>query len=109
MESHTSDPTTNGQPDPWDTVTEEFGGLSQRLKDTYRRIADDHGPSEEDIKDAFSTLAGAWDQVAQSVTTAMQDPVVREHMKDAASSLATALGTTISELGVELRKSSEEE
>ncbi|MEA1903081.1 MAG: hypothetical protein U9N56_06105 [Actinomycetota bacterium] len=107
METHETDPTTNRQPDPWDTVTSEFGGLGQRLKDTYRQVADDHGPTEEEIKGAFSTLAGAWDQVAESVTTALQDPQVREQLKDAASSLATALGATISELGSELKKTAE--
>jgi hypothetical protein len=85
-------------------VTNEFGSLGDRLKTTYRRVASDRGPSEDEIKDAFSTLFGAWDQVAESVSTALHDPETREHLKKAASSFAAALGTTISGLGDEFKK-----
>lgn len=88
--------------DPWRTVSGEFGDLRGRIADTYRRVANDDGPSEEEIKQAFATLAGAWDQVAESVTTALRDPEVREKLKSAAGSLASALGATIGELGSEL-------
>ena len=81
----------------------EFGDLGRRIKETYRRVASVGGPSEEEIKDAFGILMGAWDQVAESVTTALRDPDVREHLKGTASSLASALGKTITELGTELR------
>lgn len=47
----------------------------------------------------------AWDQVAESVTTALQDPEVRERLKTVASSFASAIGSTISELGSELGRS----
>ncbi len=88
--------------DPWHAVTGELGDLRGRIADTYRRVADDHGPSEDEIKQAFATLAGAWDQVAESVSTALRDPDVREKLKSAASSFANALGATITELGSEL-------
>jgi hypothetical protein len=104
VETHENDPTTETPKDPWDDVTGDFGGLRQQLKNTYRRVAQDRGPSDEDIKQAFSTLAGAWDQVAQSVSTAFQDPEIRDQLKDAASSFATALGATITEFGSELKK-----
>jgi hypothetical protein len=103
VETHDQDPTTRDGTDPWHTVQDEFGDLGQRLKETYRRVASDGGPSEEEIKQAFGTLVGAWDQVAESVSSALQDPEVRQHLKAAATSLATALGDTISELGNELR------
>ena len=93
--------------DPWETVSGELGELKGRLTDTYRRVADGGGPSEDDIKRAFATLAGAWDQVAESVTTALRDPEVRDRLKSAASSFASALGNTISELGGELRTKGE--
>lgn len=88
--------------DPWQTVSGELGDLRGRIADTYRRVANDHGPSEEEIRQAFATLAGAWDQVAESLTTALRDPDVRERLKSAAGSFASALGATISELGSEL-------
>ncbi|HUG33054.1 MAG TPA: hypothetical protein VMM14_09210 [Acidimicrobiia bacterium] len=102
METHENDPTPGDPSDPWNTVQTEFGDLGRRIKETYRRVASEDGPSEEEIKDAFGTLMGAWGQVAESVTTALRDPDVREHLKGAASSLASALGTTITELGSEL-------
>ena len=77
--------------------------MKSRLADTYRRVANDHGPTENEIKDAFATLAGAWDQVAESVTTALKDPDVQEKLKDAAGSLATAFGATMKELGSVLK------
>lgn len=100
MEQHETDP----KGDPWDSATADFTGIGRRLKDTYRKVADDQGPSEDEIKDAFATLASAWDQVAESVTTALKDPALREQLKDAAGSFAAAIGTTITDLGSELRR-----
>lgn len=112
VETHDQDPTSatgpgdEAEPDPWDEVATEFGDLKDRLTDTYRKVADEHGPTEAEIKQALSTLAGAWDQVAESVTTALQDPDVREKLMTAASSFASAFGNTISEFGAELRNGS---
>jgi len=105
VETHQNDPRTEDGRDPWETFHESFGGLGDQLKSTYRKVADDEGPSEDEIKAAFSTLAGAWNQVAESVGAALQDPEVRERLKNTASSFATAIGATISELGTELRES----
>jgi hypothetical protein len=84
-------------------VSSEFSSLGDRLKDTYRRVASDTGPTEEEIKEAFATLAGAWDQVAASFSTALNDPATRAHLKKAATSFAAALGTTITDLGDGIR------
>jgi hypothetical protein len=102
VETHQNDPTRDDPGRQWDTFHNEFGGLGDRIKDTYRKVAGESGPSEEEIRAALGTLLGAWDQVAESVSTALQDPEVRQRLKDAASSLAAAVGTTISELGTEL-------
>ena len=104
VETHGPNPKHDNEPDPWDTVSSDFGSLGDRLKTTYRRVASDRGPTEDEIKGAFATLIGAWDQVAESVSTAMRDPETREHLKKAASSFAAALGTTISDLGDEFKK-----
>ncbi|HEU4895268.1 MAG TPA: hypothetical protein VFT85_05485 [Acidimicrobiia bacterium] len=103
METHDQDPTTDEERDPWTAFHREFGGLGERLRDTYRKVSDGDGPSEQEIKDAFGTLLGAWDQVAESVSAALQDPEIRQRLKTATASLATAVGVTISELGSELR------
>jgi hypothetical protein len=76
--------------------------LGDRLKDTYRRVASESGPSEDEVKAAFSTLIGAWDQVAASFSTALNDPDTRAHLKQAASSFAAALGATVTGLGEEM-------
>lgn len=103
VETHETDPTTEEPVDPWRDLHDEFGSLGQRLKDTYRKVAAEEGPTEDEIKDAFGTLLDAWGQVATSVSTALQDPDVRNKLKDTASSFASALGATISDLGSELR------
>lgn len=105
VETHDEDPTTVEGMDPWDTFHDKLGGLGDRLKSTYRRVADEDGPSEEEIRQALTTLAGAWSTVADSIGDALRDPDVRQRLKEAASSFATAVGRTISELGVELRES----
>jgi hypothetical protein len=103
VETHEKDPKSDELDDPWNAFHDEFGGLGERLKDTYRRVAADGGPTEEEIKEAFATLLEAWDQVAGSVSTALEDPEMRDRLKNAASSLASAVGSTLSQLGSELR------
>lgn len=88
--------------DPWDDVRSQFSGLGRRIKDTYRQ-AGEGGPSEDEIKGAFATLLGAWNQVADSISTALRDPETRDRLKDAAGAFATAVGSTLSGLGNEIR------
>ena len=88
-------------------MTVEWTALKARLRDTYRDLASDDGPSEEEIKAALATLAGAWDQVAASFSAAMGNPETRAQLKKAAGSLATALGATVSGLGDEIRSRDE--
>jgi hypothetical protein len=115
VEIHDTDPTTDSPADPWDEVTDRFGELGDRLKSTYRKVADEHGPTEAEIRGAFTTLAGAWGQVADSVTDILRDPGTREGLKRAASSLTNALGSTFTQLSLEFspgrsqQQSSEEE
>lgn len=82
-------------------MTNRFGELGSRLKSTYRKVADEQGPSEDEIKGAFATLAGAWDQIAESVSDILRDPETRDGLKRAAGSLASALGSTLSDLSSE--------
>lgn len=114
MEIHETDTTTEEPTDPWTDVNSKFAALGGRLKSTYRKVADDGGPGEDEIRDAFATLIKAWDQVAESASYALRDPGTREQLKKAAISLATALGSTIADLGAEFapkstRDGSEEE
>jgi hypothetical protein len=92
----------NGEVDPWDAVTVEWGELKERLRRRYQHLASDDAPTEEEIRNALATLAGAWDQVAASFSAAMADPETRAQLKKAAGSLAAALGATVTGLGQEL-------
>jgi hypothetical protein len=92
----------NGEVDPWDAVTVEWGELKERLRRTYQDLASDDAPTEEEIRNALATLAGAWDQVAASFSAAIADPETRSQLKKAAGSLAAALGATVTGLGKEL-------
>lgn len=109
METHDPDPKTESPGDPWETASDDFAELRRQLKETYRKVAQDMGPTDEAIREAFSTLAGAWDQVSESLSIALKDPEIREQLKEAASSFATALGTTLSEFGSELKRVQREE
>lgn len=97
MDTQDTDPSN----DPWDEVTDRFSELGHRLKSTYRKVADEQGPTEDEIKEALSTLAGAWDQIAGSVSDILRDPEARDGLKRAAGSLASALGSTLSDLNSE--------
>jgi hypothetical protein len=81
----------------------DLSDLVRRLKDAYRSASEDRGPSEEEIRNAFGTLIGAWDKVAEAVSAALTDPEVRARLKEAASSFAAALGATITDLGEKLK------
>lgn len=82
----------------WSELTDDVVELTERLRGTYRRVADETGPSEEEIKQALRTLAGAWTPIAGAVGTAFQDEETKAHLKNAAKSLARAVGATLSEV-----------
>lgn len=85
-------------PSPWAEVTDDLLDLTSRIRETYRSVADESGPSEDEVRDAFRTLAGAWNQMAESVGAAIQDEDVRSHLKKAGSSLLKAIEATVSEI-----------
>jgi hypothetical protein len=109
VETHPPDPTSPAAGDPWQRVHDHMGELGDRLKETYRKVADDKGPSEKEIGEALSTLADAWDQVASTLSAVWQDPELRRRLKTTAASFAAALGDTIGGAGRELRHDLEEE
>lgn len=108
VETHDQDHTPEADNDPWTDFHEAFNGLKERWRATYEQTAGEDGPSSEQVREALGTLAGVWDRMAGSVSAALSDPAVREQLKDAGSSLASAIGTTISDLGAELREPASE-
>jgi hypothetical protein len=83
----------------WGELTDELVALTERITASYREVAGEAGPSEEEIREALRTLAGAWGQVSASVGRAWGDPAVRLHLGRAAGSLSRAVSATLSELG----------
>lgn len=78
--------------------------MGGRFTESYRRVAEEGGPSEEEIRQALATLGGAWDRVAGSVSSALQEEEVRRRLRQAAAALAAALGATLSQLGEDLEE-----
>jgi Flp pilus assembly pilin Flp len=78
--------------------------VTDKLKDRYREVVGDDGPSEDQVKDALRTLGTAVQAVFDSVGTAMRDPEVRTQVKDAAAGFMSAVGQTFTDLGSELRR-----
>jgi len=101
VEQHDTDP-THGPEDPWEEAGRRWTSIGEKLKGTYRDLAGEEGPSQEDVRQALDTLGDAARAVADSVGAAMRDPEVRDQVKDAAASLVTAMGRTFSQLGEEL-------
>lgn len=83
---------------PWSELTDDLLDLTDKLRGTYRRAADESGPSEDEVEEAFRTLGGAWNQLAGSVGAAISDPEVKRHLKKAATSLISAIGASLSEI-----------
>lgn len=90
--------------DPWSEASQRWSSIGDKLKDRYREMSGEDGPSEDQVRLALETLGDAARAVADSVGSAMKDPAVREQVKDAAASFVTALGQTFSQLGDELRR-----
>jgi hypothetical protein len=104
VETHDRDPREEHDEDPWREAGARWASIGDRLRDQYRSIAGDDGPSELEIRDAVATLGEAARRVTDALGTAMKDPEVREQVRDAAASLVSALGATFGELGEELRR-----
>jgi hypothetical protein len=98
VDTHSTDGREDDFDDPWQQVAYQFGSLGQRLRDRYREVAGEAGPSEEEVRRAISTLTGAIDRVAEAVGTAVRDPGVRDQMKRAAASFGEAVSAAFAEL-----------
>ena len=73
------------------------------MRARYRDIVGEDGPDEEDIRRSLETLGEAARAVADSIGAAMRDPETRDQLKKVSSSIASAIGATLSQFGEELR------
>jgi conjugal transfer/entry exclusion protein len=99
VDTHNSDGREEDVDDPWQQVAHQFGSLGQKLRDRYREVAGEAGPSDEEVQRAIGTLTGAIDRIAEAVGTAVRDPEVMDQMKRAAASFGSAVSSAFSGLG----------
>lgn len=94
----------------WEEVGSKFSGLGQRLKQHLDAERDDDDQEEvkaqanRDVKAALERLTDAIDDAFDALGNAAKDPAVREDVSDAGRSLVGALGTSLEQLGEEVRR-----
>jgi enamine deaminase RidA (YjgF/YER057c/UK114 family) len=81
--------------------------VGDKLRDRYREMAGEEGPSEEQVREALKTLGNAVQSVFESIGAAMKDPEVRTQVKDAAAGFVSAMGETFKDLGEEIQRTPE--
>lgn len=104
MDTHDDDPRGEDPTDPWHQATEQLSSLGSKLRDRYAEIVGDHGPAEDDVREAVKTIGTAARSMFESISASMRDPEVRDQVKEASAAFFSAVGRTLSELGDELRK-----
>jgi hypothetical protein len=92
----------------WEEVGSKFSGLGQRLKqhlDQERQGGEATGEqANRDVKAALEKLTSALDDAFDALGRAAKDPAVRDDVSDAGRSLVGALGTSLEQLGDEVRR-----
>lgn len=105
VEEHEQDPRDpDPESDPWEEAGASWASLTGELRAKYHELVGEDGPTEEEIREAVRTLGAAAQSLVGSVGTAMSNPEVRTQVKDAASSLMTALTETFFGLADELKR-----
>jgi hypothetical protein len=97
----------------WDEVGSKFSVLGQHLKqhlEQERKDAEGGEDSEKgeqakrDIKAALERLTDSLDDAFEALGNAAKDPTVRHEVSDAGRSLVSAVGTSLEQLGDEMRR-----
>lgn len=93
----------------WEEVGSRFSGLGQRLKQHLDAERDDDEEevgeqANRDVKAALEKLTNAIDDAFDALGNAAKDPAVREDVSEAGRSLVGALGTSLEQLGDEVRR-----
>jgi hypothetical protein len=91
----------------WNEVGEGFKKLGSLFRDHYRAQAgegEEPTVSDEEVKEAISTLGDSIKTAFATVGDAFRDPEVQEEAKDTARSFFDALGATFADIGDEISK-----
>lgn len=90
-------------------VADRWAAVSSAVRNRYRQVVGNDGPADEDVRQALVTIGDAVKAVVVSINGALQEPSTREHLKKVTSSIASAVGATLADLGDELRSSKRDE
>ncbi|HUI47450.1 MAG TPA: hypothetical protein VL119_02060 [Acidimicrobiia bacterium] len=82
----------------WDEVGERFGELGRTLKDRFDVNAAFGADEREKVNDALHQLTDALDAGFTTIGDAMRDPVMRDELRNAGSSIADAIAATVRDL-----------
>lgn len=93
----------------WEEVASKFSGLSQKLKqhlDDERAAqgAESSDEAKRDVKAALGKLADSLDDAFDALGRAAKDPAVRQDVSDTGRTLVGAIGTSLDQLGDEVRR-----
>ncbi len=92
----------------WKDVGDRFSSLGKKFRQHYESTdtekSEEGGPSSDEIKKAFDTISDGLERVFGSLGAAVRDDEVKAESKAAASALVDALGATVEDLGVVVRK-----
>jgi hypothetical protein len=81
----------------WDEVGRNFAELAHELRRTWTDARSDDSTTD-DLKDAGAKVKAALEDVEAAINRAVRSPDVRDATKQATSSVAEALGTTLKQV-----------
>jgi hypothetical protein len=90
--------------DKWDEVAERFTELGHNLKDRYDANVAFGTDEREKVDDALRQLGDALDAGFTTLGDTLRDPVIREEMKSAGSSIADAIAATMRDVSDAFRR-----
>lgn len=79
----------------WNEVADAVEGLALKLKLHFESVADESGQA---VKDAVDELGDAVERSFDALRGAVEDPAVKENVKEVAVRLRDAVSNTFSEL-----------
>lgn len=98
-----------GSKDAWNEVDRRFSEFGRIVAERYRKIGDERGTPEAEeakrkLEEAFSTVTRQLDQAFSSLGETIRDPEAKETLKEAGKAVVDALGSTVSDVGDEIRR-----
>lgn len=98
-----------GSKDAWGEVDRRFSEFGRIVAERYRKAGEERGSPEPEearrkLEEAFSTVTRQLDQAFSSVGDTIRDPEAKETLKQAGKAVVDALGSTVSDVGEEIRR-----